>query len=177
MIAIVAIGVVAVAAAWARAAGDRRYQSGVELVLGAVAVGLLLGAPAILAAMAVRRRAVLVLPAACLVTVGVMVPFYGLVFLLPCILLWVVFATRWDGLPCGPTRGGLAIASVPLLVTAGAVALFIHPDARSFETATGGGMTSDVVTPAEAMLSIGLVSTALFGAWLLTAPVRGRRGG
>ena len=60
------------------------------------------------------------------------------------------------------------IVVVALLVAA-AVSLFVHEDPRSYTTATGGGSTSDVITPVEALIGLVLVGAALTVGWLATA--------
>ena len=209
------IGIILVAVAGAiigtvRFVAESRYQSVPERLPQALAFGLLVGSPAVLAVLS-RRRAILLAPAALLLTplaflslAGVLLP-----LLVVAVLFWTALATRWDGLPCGSARGAAVVVAVPVLVIAGGVALFVHEDPRTYGdtngcvfeyTATsatgscavpagggGSGGTSDVVTPVEASVSLGLLGAAFGIGWVLAgprgldqsspAPVRGRRGG
>jgi hypothetical protein len=148
--------------------------------------------------------AIVLTPLAMLSLTGVLLP-----LMIPAVLLWVAFGTRYDGLPCGVARGLLAVGIVLALLIAAVVALFVHQDQRSYGGAcvfeytrstasgsctvgpgsSGGGSTSDVITSAEALVSLGLVAAALLAGWFLAAPrrilrpqpigtagVRGRRG-
>ena len=146
-----------------RFVAEGRYQSGLERLLQAAAFGLLIASPALLAALSPRRRAILLAPAAVLLTplaflslAGVLLP-----LLIPGVLFWWALVTRWDRLPCGLLRGATSVVLVVALVVSGGVALFVHEDPRSYETATGGGGTSDVVTGTEALISLGLVASAV----------------
>jgi hypothetical protein len=181
-----------------RYVAEGRYQSGPERVLQAAAFGLLVASPAVLAAMSPRRRAILLAPAALLLTPLAFLSFAGVLLplLIPGVLFWWALVTRWDRQPCGLLRGAASILVVVALVVAGGVALFARDDPRSHGdagcssastgssasgtcAATAGsgpsGSTSDVVTSAEALTSIGLVTLALLSGWLLAAPRRPRR--
>ena len=70
------------------------------------------------------------------------------------------------------------MSSVVWLLVAAVAALLVHDDPRSYTRpdGRGGGATSDVITVAEASISIGLVALAILVGWLLTAPPqRGHR--
>jgi hypothetical protein len=176
------VGVTVVAAAAlvitvVRFVAEGHYQSGVERLLQAMAFGLLLGSPALLAALSPHRRAILLAPAAFLLTPLAFLSFAGVLLplLVPGVLFWWALVTRWDHLPCGLLRGAASILVVVSLVSAGGAALFVHADPRSYETESGGRSTSDVVTSAEALISLGLVSVAVVAGWLLAAPRRSAR--
>jgi hypothetical protein len=156
-------------------------QFGLERLLQAGAWGALVAMPAALVAMSPHRRAVLLVPAGMLLTplaflslAGVLLP-----LLVPGVLVWVALATRWDGLPCGAVRGGSAVMSALGAVVLAAAMLLTHADPRTVETAGGTLSTSDVVTPVEALVVLGVLAAGLFAAWALAAPrrVRARRGG
>ena len=131
--------------------------------------------------------AIVLTPLAMLSLTGVLLP-----LMIPAVLLWIAFGTRYDGLPCGVARGLLAVGAVVALLVGAVVVLFVHRDPRTYGDcvvtvtgegsasgycsagAHGGGSTSDVVTSAEALLSLGLVAAALLAGWFLAAPRRVR---
>lgn len=191
------MGAMAVGLLRYRGAGDA--QAGWERVLQAVALAVLVASPAMLAALSRHRRAVLLVPAAAVLTPLAMLSITGILLplLVPATLLWVAFATRWDGAPCGRVRALLAAVWVLALLVLAGIALFVHHDPRTYGDcvvtvygegsasawcppgARGGGSTSDVVTPLEAVISIALVGAAMAGGWVIAGPrrVRARRAG
>ena len=120
-----------------RYVGADRFSTGTERVLQAIAFAAITAAPAALAAMSPRRRAILLVPAAMILTPLAMLSLTGVLLplLIPAVLLWVALVTRWDGLPCGLVRAGLAIVLVLGLLVLAGVVLFVHQDPRSY----GGG--------------------------------------
>jgi hypothetical protein len=153
---------------------------------------VLVASPAMLAALSRHRRAVLLIPAAAVLTPLAMLSITGILLplLVPATLLWVALATRWDGAPCGPARAVLASVSVLALLVLAGLALFVHHDPRTFGDcvvtvygegsasawcppgANGGGSTSDVVTPVEAVISMALVGAAMTAGWVIARPRR-----
>jgi hypothetical protein len=189
----------AIAVGLLRYRGAADAQGGVERILQAVAFGVLVASPAVLSALSRHRRAVLLVPGAVVLTPLAVLSITGVLLplLVPAVLLWTALVTRWDGAPCGPGRASLASVAVLALLVAGGLALFVHHDPRTWGDcamtvtgegsgsgwcppgAQGGGATSDVVTPLEALVSMALVAAALAAGWLLAAPrsVRARRAG
>jgi hypothetical protein len=81
---------------------------------------------------------------------------------LPFLIPAVVFLRRGLTAPGRWQPAGVvtAFAAVPTLVAA-VVLLFVHQDPATWETATGGGSTSDVVTAWESLRSLLLVAGAV----------------
>ena len=67
--------------------------------------------------------------------------------------------------PCGRHHAG----ELALVVAAG-LALIAHDDPRTYATPTSSGGTSDVVTVAESLLCLGLLSLAAMAAWYMASP-------
>jgi hypothetical protein len=171
-------------------ATDARFSDGAERVLQAMAFGTIALAPAVLAALSTRRRAILLVPAALVLIPLSVLSMAGVLFplLVPAALLWIALVTRWDGVPCGTTRAVVATMAVLVLLVAAIAVLFAHQDPRSYGNWIGGdtggmswgsgstgpggsgGRISDVITSHEALASIGLVLLALLAGWLLAAP-------
>jgi hypothetical protein len=57
------------------------------------------------------------------------------------------------------------------LVVAAGLALIAHDDPRTYATPTSSGGTSDVVTVAESLLCLGLLSLAAVAAWYMASPL------
>ena len=62
---------------------------------------------------------------------------------------------RWR--PAGEVTAFAAV----LLLVASVVLLFVHQDPATWETATGGGSTSDIVTTSESLRSLLVVTGAV----------------
>ena len=140
--------------------------------LGALALGAIVAAPGVLALLARHERPALLLPAAV-----VLVPLSFLSFalvtlplLIPAVMLFLDYARRSRAHPIGWLRAtSLTILVVALLVEA-LVVLLAHQDPREFTTTTATYSTSDVITAAEALVSLALVGAALAVGWVLAAP-------
>jgi hypothetical protein len=176
IVAIVLLTMMGIGLGVVRFMGEDGFETPTERLLASLAFeGLLIG-PALLALMSVRRRAVLLIPAAIVLSPLWMLSFSGILLplLLPAGLLWVAVATRYDELPCGALRGATAILLVLVLLVGAVAALLVHHDPRQYELAggAGGGSTGDVVTVVESSLSIGLVALAVGLGWLIAAPRR-----
>ena len=159
-----------------RFAGGSPAERGVEGVLGSLALGAPVMATGALALLSLRQRATLMLPAAV-----VLVPMSFLSFalvtlplLVPAVLLVVGYRRRRDA----ESRSGLGTAVtlwvVALLLIAAVGALLVHQDPREYATATSSGSTSDIITTAEALISLALTSASLVAGWLLSAPASPR---
>jgi hypothetical protein len=161
------------------ATADEAYLTEAERVAGSLAFEAIVLAPALLALASARRRAILLAPAAIVLLPVSMLSFTGVLLpvLVPAVLLMVALATRWDGLPCGVVRGTSAVTVVVWLLGGAVAALIVHPDPRDHTSADGrsSASTTDVITVAEASISIGLVTLAIGVGWLLATPRRGRR--
>lgn len=141
-------------------------------LLGALALGAIVAAPGVLALLARHDRPALLLPAAV-----VLVPLSFLSFalvtlplLIPAVMLFVDYARRKRVHPIGWLRATAVTVLVLAMLLAALLALFVHQDPREYTTATAGYGTSDVITAAEALLSLALVGGALGVGWTLAAP-------
>lgn len=158
-----------------RMVGASPAESLAEQVGGGLSLGALIAAPGALALLALRERPALLLPAAVALMPLSFLSFAGLTLplLVPAVMLAVAYGRRSAALAAaGRTDGRPLLATVAvlgLLIAAGA-ALLLHADPRSYSTPTGGGFTSDVITPAEAALSLSLVLAALAAGWVLAKP-------
>jgi hypothetical protein len=161
------------------ATADETYLTEAERVAGSLAFQAVVLAPALLALASARRRAILLLPGAIVLLPVSMLSFTGVLLpvVIPAILLMVALATRWDGLPCGIVRGSSAVTVVVWLLGAAVAALIVHSDPRDHTSPDGrsSASTTDVITLAEASISIGLVALAIGVGWLLATPRRDRR--
>lgn len=161
------------ALALVRLVGDNRFVSGLEAATGALAFGGVIAVPGVLALLGLADRPVLLLPAGILLIPLSAVSFAGvtLPLLIPAVMLLVAYGRRSSGRPSAyPGQAGVCVVVVLVLVVLAFLVLFAHDDPRSYSTPTGGGSTSDVVTVAEAMLSLALSTTAVASAWLLARP-------
>lgn len=162
-----------------RFAGTSPADDGVEGVLGSLALGAPVMATGVLALLALRDRAILLLPAAV-----VLVPLSFLSFalvtlplLIPSALLFVAHRRRARVDQLSPGRAVLTLGVVAVLLVAAVAALLVHQDPREYTTATGGGGTSDVITAVEAAISLSFSAGAVAAGWRLAAPrVRGGAG-
>ena len=199
IVGILLVGGAGIAIGVVRFVGEERYQSTPERLLQALAFGLLVASPAVLAALSPRRRAILLVPAALLLTPLAMLSLTGVLLplLIPAILFWTALVTRWDRMPCGGVRAAAAVVVVLGCVIVGGIALFAQQDPRTYGDtsgctfddvanrasgscptgpgAGGSGGTSDVVTPVEAGTSLTLVVGGIAAGWVLAAPARGAR--
>jgi hypothetical protein len=155
-----------------RLEGDGRFVSGLEAAIGALAFAAVIAVPGALALLSLADRPALLLPAGILLIPLSVVSFAGvtLPLLIPAVMLLVAYGRRSPGRGAYPGQAGVCALVVLVLVVAAFLALFAHDDPRSYSTATGGGSTSDVVTMAEAMVSLALSATAVGSAWLLGRP-------
>lgn len=137
-----------------------------EAAMGAAALGAVIGAPGVLALLALHDRPALLLPAA-LVLVPLSFISFALVtlpLLIPAYLMFRTYArVAWTG------SGGVAVvitAAVFALLAAAFSVLLTGHDAREYVTATAVYSTSDIVTYLEAAESLALTTTAIaFGWW------------
>lgn len=153
-----------------RFVGGTPAERGLEGAMGALALGAVVASPGWLALMGLADRPALLLPAATLLVPLSFLSFVLLPLLVPAVLLFVSYSRRSTG------RSTRAIRAVPLtlfvwaLLFAAIVALFVHEDPRSYVTATVSGSTSDVITAAEALISLALAAAATAGGWWMAAP-------
>jgi hypothetical protein len=153
--------------------GGSPAEDGLEGALGAFALGAPVMATGALALLALRGRAVLLIPAAV-----VLVPMSFLSFalvtlplLVPAVMLSVGYRRRSgvESMPGARAAATLAVV-VPLLIAA-VGALLVHQDPREYTTSSSSGSTSDVITSVEALISLLLTATSLAAGWFLSAPV------
>jgi hypothetical protein len=155
-----------------RFAGASPVEDGLDGALGSLALGAPVIATGVLALLAVRDRAILLLPAA-IVLVPTSFLSYALVtlpLLIPSALLFVAHRRCAQLEPISTGRAALTLCVVALLLIAAVVVLFVHQDPREYTTATGGGSTSDVITVAEATISFALSAGGVAAGWRLAAP-------
>jgi hypothetical protein len=166
------IGAAGLAVVALRFLGRSPAESGVEAWAGAVALGAIVAAPGVLALLALSDRPALLLPAATVLIPVSFLSFAGVLLplLVPAVLLSIAYGRRSGAQPTDRLRTAATLAWVLVLLVAAGVALFVHQDPRSYVTATAEGSTSDVITAAEALVSLGLVATAIVGGWTLAAP-------
>ena len=75
-------------------------------------------------------------------------------------------------------RTMVTLTTVVVLLLTAVAALLVHPDPRSYTTPGGGGSTSDVITYAEALVSLALTGGAIAAGWYLAlGPIRRQRFG
>ncbi len=161
-----------------RFVGGSPVEDGFEGMLGSVALGAPVMATGVLALLALRVRAVLLLPAA-LVLVPMSFLSFALVtlpLLVPAVMLFVGYGRRSAVEAVSGPRGAATLVVVVALLVAAVGALFVHQDPREYTTPTGGGSTSDVITTVEALISLVLTAASVAAGWYLSAPDRRRPG-
>jgi hypothetical protein len=161
-----------------RFSGGTPAEDGLEGAAGSFALGAVVMATGVLAALALRDRPVLLLPAAI-----VLVPLSFLSFafvtaplLAPAVLLCIGYARRSRRHPLPAWRVALAVVVVFASLIGAVAALVVHQDPREYVTATSAGSTSDVITGAEAAISMALTASGVAFGWVLGAPDVRRRG-
>lgn len=167
LIRVTGVFVIAAGAAlvFVRFFGEAQPGRNLQTAVGAVAFGAVIAAHGVLALLALYDRPALLLPAALLLVPLSFISFalVTLPLLVPAFLLFRTYAraaVNGTGL-----RTVATTTVVLLLLVAAFVVLFAHEDPREFvgESATFG--TSDIVTYAEAALSLVLTSGALAVGW------------
>ena len=140
--------------------------------LGALALGAIVAAPGVLALLARHDRPALLLPAAV-----VLIPLSFLSFalvtlplLIPAVMLFLDYARRSRKHPIGWKRATAVTVLVLALLVAALLALVVLQDPREYTTATARYGTSDVITAAEALVSLALVAVSLLVGWVQAAP-------
>ena len=156
-----------------RFVGASPAEDGFEGALGSLALGTPVVATGVLALLAIRERAVLLLPAAV-----VLVPMSFLSFalvtlplLVPAVMLSIGYRRRSRAESMSGARAAVTLWVVVLFVIAAVGALLVHHDPREYTTPTGSGGTSDIITTVEALISLALTATSLAAGWFLSAPV------
>jgi hypothetical protein len=160
------------ATAVVRVVGGSPAESTAEALSGGAALGGLVAAPGVLAVLALDERPALLLPAATILVPLSFLSFAGVLLplLVPAVLLFVAYGRRSAVHRTSALRTAATLAWVLVLLVAAGVALFVHPDPRSYATRFEQGSTSDVITPVEALVSLGLVAAAIVGARRLSRP-------
>jgi hypothetical protein len=156
-----------------RFVGSDPAESGPDAVLASLALGGVIATPGILALLSRDGRVALLVPAA----IGLALVCTMSVATLPLIIAAAFLVVAFAGRPAADRQGFLLTAAttvtVLVLLVAAALALFVHQDPRSWTSETGSGSTSDVITAAEALISLGLSAAAiLVGRFLATARPR-----
>lgn len=168
-------GLIVVAGA---ALGVLRYVGGtpsehrLEGVAGAAALAAVVATPGVLALLALADRPALLLAAGTVLVPLSFLSFAGvtLPLLIPAAMLFVAYGRRSSMQPIRRGQTALTTAAVLALLVAAVAALFVHQDPRQYSTPTESGSTSDVITVAESLISLALVTTALAVSWVLTGP-------
>jgi hypothetical protein len=164
-----------------RQAGAGPVERGAEGVLASAALAALLATPGVLVLLARADRPSLLVTAGTVLVPCGMISLTGatLPLLVPAVVLLVTGARRSDARgdrPCTPVA--VTTLVVLALVVAAGLALIAHDDPRTYSTPTSSGGTSDVVTLAESLLCLGLLSLAAVAAWYMASPLaRGRPAG
>jgi hypothetical protein len=155
-----------------RFAGASPVEQGLEGALGSFALGAVVMATGVLALLGLRQRAALLLPAAVLLVPMSFLSFAGvtLPLLVPAVMLAIGYGRRSSVESTSAARTNLTLYVVVLLLIAAVAALLVHHDPRAYSTPTGGGSTSDVITTAEALISLALTASSLAAGWFLAAP-------
>lgn len=150
-------------------------ERGLEGGVGSLAMGAVVAAPGVLALLALRGRPALLLAAAIPLLPLSMLSFalVTLPLVLPALAFVVGYVRRSDDQPTLAHPGSVAVVVTALIVTA-FLLLLSTDDPRSWTTDAGGGSTSDVITFAEAFLSLAVTATAIGSGWVLASP-RSRR--
>jgi hypothetical protein len=163
-----------VALAFVRFYGEVPPGQDLEAATGALAFGAVFAAPGVLALLAEPDRPGLLLPAACLLVPLSFVSFalVTLPLLIPAFMLFRAYARAAS--PGHGWRTVATTAAVLALLVAATIALFARDDPREWVTERSVYSTSDVVTYAEAALSLGLTLTAIAAGHALAA-IRGAR--
>jgi hypothetical protein len=161
----VALGVV-------RFLGGSRFERDATGVLASMAFGGVVATVGVLVRLGLRDRPVLLVPAAVFLVPLSFLSFAGILLplLVPAVLLLVAYARRSAAQQAAGGREALALLAVLVCLVASVAALLVHEDPRSWRDETGGASTSDVVTVAEALLSLALQGAALASGWLLARP-------
>jgi len=145
--------------------GENQFGRDLETAVGAVAFGAVIAAPGVLALLALRGRPTLLLPAALLLIPLSFLSFalVTLPLLIPAFLLvrtYVRTAVNGTGV-----RTAAMTVVVLLLLIAALLTFFAHEDPREYVGESTTYSTSDIVTYAEAALSLVLTSVALAVGW------------
>lgn len=157
-----------------RQAGASPVERGAEGVLASAALVALLATPGALVLLARVDRPSLLVTAGTVLVPCSLISFAGLTLplLVPAVMLLVTGARRSDARsdrPCAPVA--VTTLVVLALVVAAGLALIAHDDPRTYATPTSSGGTSDVVTVAESLLCLGLLSLAAVAAWYMASPL------
>lgn len=149
--------------------GEAPELRGLEAASGALALGTVMAVPGVLALLSLAERPALLLPAGVLLIPLSFVSFAGatLPLLIPAVMLLVAYGRRSSGPGAYPGQAAVCVVVVVGLVVAAFLVLFANDDPRQYSTPTGGGGTSDVITVAEASISLALSATAVGGSWFL----------
>ena len=142
---------------------------GLDAASGALALGAVMAVPGALALLSLAERPALLLPAGILLIPLSFVSFAGvtLPLLIPAVMLLVAYGRRSSGPAAYPGQAAVCVVVAVAVVVAAFLALFANDDPRQYSTPTGGGSTSDVITFAEAAISLALSGIAVVGSWFL----------
>jgi hypothetical protein len=151
--------------------GGVAAQRAMEGPWGGIALGAVIAAPGVLVLLALHDRPGLLLPAGVILVPLSFLSFAGVLLplLVVAAVLFVAYGRRSVGSP-PRWRTALSTVAVVALLLAAAVSLFVHEDPRSYTTPTGGGSTSDVITPAETLIAVALAGAAIAVGWLSSRP-------
>jgi hypothetical protein len=152
--------------------GSVAAQRAMEGPWGGIALGAVIAAPGVLVLLALHDRPGLLLPAGVILVPLSFLSFAGVLLplLVVAAVLFAAYGRRSAGHPEVPWRTAFTTVVVVALLLAAAVSLFVHEDQRSYTTPTGGGSTSDVITPAETLIAVALASAAIAVGWLSSRP-------
>lgn len=156
-----------------RFAGRSPAETAAEAAVSSVALAAVIAAPGVLTLLARRQgRASLLLPVGIALIPLSFLSFAGVLLplLIPAVVVLVVYGRRSAVEPPPLVPAAVSAVVVLLFLVVAVMALFAHEDPRSYSTPTESGGTSDVVTYAEALVSIALVATGIGVGWALSRP-------
>ena len=152
--------------------GSVAAERAMEGPWGGIALGAVIAAPGVLILLALHDRPSLLLPAGVILVPLSFLSFAGV--LLPLLVvasvLFAAHGRRSTGRAQVPWQTAVTTVVVVALLLAAAISLFVHQDPRSYTTPTGGGGTSDVITPIEALIAVALAGAAVAVGWLSSRP-------
>ena len=140
-----------------RQAGASPAEEGWEGMLGSAAFAVALGAPSVIAFLAPRRSLRLLIGAG---TVLFLMAFALSIATWPLLIPAAIFVAMGAG-SRGGNRGLLVGIGAALLIAGAMIALFVSQDPRSWSLPSESGSTSDVVSYAEASISLALSASAI----------------
>lgn len=151
-------------------------EDGLEGALGSLALGAPVIATGVLALLALKERAILMVPAAVALIPMSFLSFSGvtLPLLVPAVMLAIGYARRSRDESISWVQTVATVWIVVMLLIAAVGALFVHQDPRQYTTPTSEWGSSDIITALEALVSLALTATSVVAGWFLSALMQSR---